>query len=147
MNFDLTPWHWIGFSSILFCLELFVGSPGVVLLWIGVAGFVLAIILSLYTINFWLQLILLAGLSVLLCWVGRRVFSSKSSDSNTLNQRSKSLIGTVLKLEHPIKNGKSRVRINDTIWRIEGPDLPAGTKIEVIDVKGNTLIIDVLYPF
>jgi membrane protein implicated in regulation of membrane protease activity len=145
MNFDLTPWHWIGFSTILFCLELFVGSPGVVLLWIGIASFVLASILAVYTINFWVQLILLAGLSLLLGMVGRRTFIAKGSDSsNSLNQRSKNLIGITLKLEHPIKNGKSRVRINDTIWRVEGPDLSAGTQIEVIEVKGNTLIVDVL---
>lgn len=145
MNFDFGAWHWIGFSSILFCIELFIGTPGVILLWIGIASFVLALILAIYSINFWLQLILLASLSLLLGWLGRKFFFLEESNSpNTLNQTSKNLIGKILKLEHPIKNGKSRVRINDTIWRVEGPDLPAGVKIEVIDLNGNTLIVDEL---
>lgn len=146
MNFDFNSWHWIGFSSFLFCLELFVGSPGVILLWIGIASVCLSGILAIYPVNFWVQLIILAILSLTFGLGGRRfLFSTKEESSNKLNQRSKSLIGTTLRLEHPIKYGKSRVRINDTIWRIEGPDLIAGTQIEIIDIRNNTLIVDKIF--
>lgn len=143
MNFDLTSWHWVGLSSILFCLELFVGSPGVILLGIGMSCLIIAAIISVCAISFWVQLILLAVLSFLIGLLGRKVFMTENSTSeSSLNRLSKNLIGMTLRLEHSIKNGQSRVRINDTIWRIEGPDLLAGTQIEVVDVKGNTLIVD-----
>ena len=146
MNFDFNSWHWIGFSSFLFCLELFMGSPGVILLWIGIASLCLSGFLAVFSINFWVQLIILAVLSLLLGLGGRRFFfSTKGESFNNLNQRSKNLVGTILRLEHPIKNGKSRVRINDTIWRIEGTDLIEGTQIEIIDIRNNTLIVDKIF--
>ncbi|RZI47122.1 NfeD family protein [Candidatus Finniella inopinata] len=142
MSFYITAWHWIGFSLILLCLELFVGSPGVSLLWMAIASFVVAIVISSVAINFWAQLGMVAVLSVLLAWMGKFLFKSGGSKPNNLNQPGQRLVNTRLTLQQPIKNGHSRVHIHDSIWRVEGPDMPAGTKVIVIGVKGNALLVD-----
>jgi membrane protein implicated in regulation of membrane protease activity len=142
MNFYITPWHWIGFSLILFCVELFVGTPGVSLLWLAFASFALSIVISSITINFWVQLGLLAVLSVIFAWLGKLLFKEDHAKPSSLNQPGQRLVNTRLTLQHPIKNGRSRVRIRDSIWSVEGPDLPAGTKVIVIGVNGNALLVD-----
>lgn len=138
----MTPWHWIGFSLVIMCVELFIGTPGVALIWLGMAGFGLAMLISFISINFWVQLLLLAFIALILGGLYRNV-SKKffAMTHNALNQRSQNFIGTIMTLDHPIKNGCSRIRIGDSIWRIEGPDLSAGTKVEIINVKGNALIV------
>lgn len=142
MSFYITSWHWVGFSLILLCLELFVGTPGVSLIWLAIASFIVAIIVSSITINFWAQLGLLAVLSVIFASLGRMLSKTSQSNPNNLNQPGQRWINTILSLQHPIKNGRSRVRIHDSIWSVEGPDLPAGTKVIVIGVKGNALLVD-----
>ena len=143
MNFYITSWHWIGFSLILFCLELFVGTPGISLIWMALSGFVIAALVSSINIDFWVQLGLLACLSILFAWIGRVLSKASTSKTPSLNQPGQHLINTTLTLQQPIKYGRSRVHIHDSIWRIEGPDLPVGTKVTVIGVKGNALIVDV----
>lgn len=139
MNFYITPWHWVGFSLILLCVDLFVGTPGINLLWLAIASFILSIVLSCLTINFWAQLGLLAVLSALFCWLGKILFKDKAPQHHNPQ---KNLINTTLLLQHPIKNGTSRVHIRNAIWRVEGPDLAAGTKVIIIGVKDNALLVD-----
>ena len=44
-------------------------------------------------------------------------------------------------LERPIVDGGGTVRIDDTIWRIAGPDTPAGSKVKVVRVDGANLTV------
>jgi membrane protein implicated in regulation of membrane protease activity len=53
------------------------------------------------------------------------------SDQPLLNRRSEQLVGKVATLTEPIRDGHGRVRIGDTMWRVTGPDLPAGTQVRV----------------
>ena len=39
----------------------------------------------------------------------------------------------------PIVDGRGRLKVDDTVWLVEGPDLPAGTRVEVTGVD-NTLL-------
>jgi len=41
--------------------------------------------------------------------------------------------------EYPIVDGRGRVRVDDTVWLVEGPDLPAGARVQVTGVA-NTLL-------
>ncbi len=101
MNFYITPWHWIGFSLILFCVELFVGTPGVSLLWLAFASFALSIVISSITINFWVQLGLLAVLSVIFAWLGKLLFKEDHAKPSSLNQPGQRLVNTRLTLQTP----------------------------------------------
>ncbi|WP_425339776.1 NfeD family protein [Methylobacterium platani] len=33
------------------------------------------------------------------------------------------------------------MRVNDTLWRVSGPDAPAGTRIRVTGIEGTTLTV------
>ena len=73
--------------------------------------------------------------------VGRMAFArfgARSSEIH-LNRRADGYIGRIFTLERPIIDGRGRLRVDDTTWLVEGPDLPAGTRVQVTSVN-NTLL-------
>ncbi|MBE2187453.1 MAG: NfeD family protein, partial [Rhodothermales bacterium] len=59
-----------------------------------------------------------------------------------LNRRAEGFIGRVFVLDEPILAGVGRVRIDDSVWRIEGPDTAAGQAVKVVAVDGATLRVE-----
>jgi membrane protein implicated in regulation of membrane protease activity len=45
-------------------------------------------------------------------------------------------------LEAAIVNGHGRIRLGDTLWRVSGPDLPAGTHVRVKAVENGQLVVE-----
>ena len=64
---------------------------------------------------------------------GRRYFAARrsSSDQPLLNERAGRLVGQAYVLAEPIVDGHGRIRIDDSNWRVTGPDLPSGTRVRV----------------
>ena len=70
--------------------------------------------------------------------------SSAVSKSNPfLNKRADALVGRVFTLEKPIIDGAGTVRIDDTIWRVAGPDAPAGSRVRIVQADGASLTVAV----
>ena len=58
-----------------------------------------------------------------------------------LNKRTDALVGRVFTLERPIVDGSGTVRIDDTIWRVAGPDAPAGSRVRIVQADGASLTV------
>ena len=58
-----------------------------------------------------------------------------------LNRRSEALVGRVCTLEKPIVDGEGVVRVDDTVWRVTGPDMPAGTHVRIVGADGASLSV------
>ena len=58
-----------------------------------------------------------------------------------LNRRADALVGRVFTLEKPIIDGLGTVRIDDTIWRVAGPDTPAGSRVRIVQADGASLTV------
>jgi hypothetical protein len=41
-----------------------------------------------------------------------------------------------------IHRGRGKVRVGDTLWPVEGPDVPVGTCVKVTGARGNLLVVD-----
>ena len=136
---ELGPWNWMVLGFVLLALEIVV--PGFFLLWIGVAALVTgAISLALWDAGFWTwhaQVLVFLALSLVTVLAGRRFmkFGGDASDEPLLNRRGEQLVGRITTLTEPIVDGRGRVRIGDTMWRVSGPDLPVGTQVRI---KGAT---------
>ena len=65
---------------------------------------------------------------------------SRSSEP-TLNRRGSELIGRQAIVVEPIAEGRGKVRIDDTVWIAEGPDLAAGRDCKVVQVRDVVLIV------
>jgi inner membrane protein len=48
----------------------------------------------------------------------------------------------VFTLEKPIVDGFGTIGIDDTVWRVAGPDAPAGSKVKVTRVDGAALHVE-----
>ena len=48
-------------------------------------------------------------------------------------------VGKIYTLTAEVKNGEGRLPLGDSVWGIQGEDLPAGSKIKITKVSGNTL--------
>jgi membrane protein implicated in regulation of membrane protease activity len=142
---ELGPWSWWVLGLLLLAAEVVV--PGVFLVWIGLAALATGILsLLLWEAALWawqVQLIVFALLSVIMVLIGRRFFvTSEESDEPLLNKRAESLVGRTAVLERPIAEGRGRVRLDDTTWAVEGPDLPAGTRVRIVASSGRHLTVE-----
>ncbi|MGB0720293.1 MAG: NfeD family protein [Bdellovibrionales bacterium] len=133
----------MGTAAVFFILE--VTTLSFVFLWFGLAGALLGLVVLVAPAMAWeLQIVLWAVLSVggALGW---RVYKRHNpdhikSDEPRLNRRGEQYIDRVFTLETPIENGFGKVKVDDSIWKIESDtDLPAGRKIRVTAVQGTIL--------
>ena len=65
--------------------------------------------------------------------------ASEREDNEFLNRRTQELVGQVATLETPIVNGFGTIKLGDTIWRVEGPALEAGTRVKIENADGARL--------
>ena len=45
-------------------------------------------------------------------------------------------------LNEPIVNGRGKLRVDDTVWKVEGADCPAGVQVRVTGVDGVMLRVE-----
>lgn len=135
-------WHWWILAAVLAAVETFV--PGAVAIWFAASALVVGSLLLLAPLAWQLQLVLFGALGVAAiaayrAWARR---NPQSSEQPNLNQRGAQYIGQVLTLVEPIDQGFGKVRVGDTVWKVRGPDLPAGTHVRVVGVDGAVLVVE-----
>lgn len=137
-----SPWSWIALGGVLLALEVVV--PGASLLWLGIAAALTGIASFALDLPWQVQVAVFAILSVISVIVGRRLspVRDKASDRPFLNRRGDALVGHVLVLESAIEGGFGTVRVDDTVWRCEGPDLPGGSRVTVKRAVGPVLVVE-----
>lgn len=118
-------------------------APGFFMLWIGIAAAALGVVLLFVPeMGFGLQSVIFAVFAVISCFVYWRFVRhamDERSDQPNLNRRAEQYIGRRFVLETAIVNGQGKARVGDSLWLVEGPELPAGAPIEVVGVDGSTL--------
>ncbi len=136
-------WHWLILAAIFAAVEIV--APGVFFIWLGVAAAITGfMVFFLSAIGWEAQGIVFAILAFLSVASGRRFqrFIQPDLPATNLNRRSAQLIGRFAVLTEPIQNGRGNAKIDDTIWRVEGEDMPAGTKVKITDADGPILKVN-----
>jgi membrane protein implicated in regulation of membrane protease activity len=138
----LGTWNWLIFGFILMALEL--AAPGVFLFWLGLAALLVGLLSFAITPSWQTQLLMFAAFAAAAvpAWRHFSRSSTAASESNPfLNKRTEALIGRVFTLEKPIIDGSGTVRIDDTVWRVAGPDAPAGSRVKIVRADGASLTV------
>lgn len=129
-------WHWWMLAAALLLLEfLALGTFGSFFLWPAIAAAIMGLLMLLIpTLELEYQLIILAIISIISVVVGRAYLGKHplSSDQPFLNERGSELVGHIYTVTEAIVNGVGRIGVDDSSWRVEGPDCPVGTLVEVI---------------
>lgn len=137
---DVIYWHWLIFAALLLIVEVVTG--GAYFLMMAVAAAVVGVALFVVpTLGFAFQLLGFAVLSIVAILVGQKYFKKNPipTDQPTLNRRGEQYVGRTFTLEAPIVNGVGKLRVDDTTWRIEGPNMAAGVQVRVVGVDGTNL--------
>jgi membrane protein implicated in regulation of membrane protease activity len=136
------PWAWIVAGVVLLALELVV--PGGFFIWMGVAGIVTGLASFFQPIGWPLQFLLFGGLSLVLIvgWLRYSKGREEPTESPFLNRRAERFIGQEIVLDEPISGGSGRIALDDTMWRIAGPDLPAGQRVRIVRAEGAVLRVE-----
>jgi hypothetical protein len=64
------------------------------------------------------------------------------TDQPFLNRRAEAFVGHVFTLEKPIVDGNGTVGFDGPVWRVSGPDTPAGSHVNVTRVDGAALYVE-----
>jgi membrane protein implicated in regulation of membrane protease activity len=142
MFVTLGTWNWLIFGIILMALELI--APGVFLFWLGLAALLVGLLSFAFHPSWQVQILMFAVFAAAAVPVWRRLARSHaagSANSPFLNKRADALVGRVFTLEKPIVDGAGTVRIDDTIWRVAGPDAPAGSRVRIVQADGASLTV------
>jgi inner membrane protein len=135
-------WNWFIAGGILLAIEVI--APGTFMLWLGLSALLVGVISLLVEWPWQAQFVAFAAFSLasIPIWhrVGRRV--EAAVDQPFLNRRSQAMVGQTYTLDKPIVNGAGGVRIGDTVWRVTGPDTPAGSRVKVTRADGATLFVE-----
>jgi inner membrane protein len=135
-------WNWLIFGFVLMALEVM--APGVFLFWLGLAALLVGLVSFVLYPSWQTQLLMFAVFALVAVPLWRRLARSQreASESNPyLNRRAAALVGRVFTLEKPIVDGVGTVRIGDTVWRVAGPDTPAGSRVRVVQADGANLTV------
>ncbi|WP_303853886.1 NfeD family protein [Bartonella apis] len=142
----LGAWNWVVLGFILLLLELV--FPGVFFVWFGLGALLTALVSLLFYnlpwIAFWeVEVVFFLIFSIIMVLIGRNFFRrDRETDEPLLNRRTDQIIGKTVVLEEPVRDGKGRIRFDDTIWRIKGPDLPEGTEVKVVAFENGVFTIE-----
>ncbi len=140
---SLGGWNWVIFGFVLLAIEIL--APGFFFLWLGIAALIIGTSTLLIAWPWQMQIIGFAVLSVASALVGKKMLGyadDAPSEDPHLNKRGARLEGRTFVLSEAIDQGTGRIKVDDSVWRVSGPDAPAGATVRVTGVDGTTLTVD-----
>ncbi len=137
--YELGFWNWLILAGVLLALE--VTAPGVFFMWFGLAAAATALLAFAFDLSWQWQIVCFCLLSLAAVLAALKYLRKHplTSDRPLLNERAVQHVGQSFDLIDPIVNGRGSVKIGDSIWRVEGPELPKGTRVRVLSADGSLL--------
>jgi len=137
---DIVYWNWLVLAVVLVIVEILVA--GTFFLWMSISALAVGLILLVLPgISWQMQLTLFAIISIVSIILSRIWLARHHRDEppSTLNRRGSQYIGRHFTLTDPIVDGIGRLNIDDTVWRVSGPDLDSGVQVVVEGMEGTIL--------
>lgn len=134
---------WLILAAILAIAELML--PGVYLTFIAMGAAITGVLALLFPeLGMVGQLVSFGAWSMVFVLVGKRWYGANpipSSDPD-LNNRAARMIGQTVTVVEAIDGGTGRVRVGDGEWPAEGPNLVAGEKARIVEVRGGVVVVE-----
>lgn len=135
-------WAWAIGALLLAIFELH--APGFYLIWVALGAGVTALATFLFALPLSGQLAAFAAACLASCAAGyfvyRRIISAEPAE-HARNVRDRQMVGEHAVVAEPIRNGHGKIRLGDTVWLAEGPNLPEGAAVVVAAMRGTTAIV------
>ena len=135
---NMVAWQWMSLGVAFLAFELM--FPGIFMLWFGISGLLTSGLVYLLGFSGAPAIVIFLVLGLVVSFFGYK-FQNKEPKF-LVNNMKKAMINKTITLQEPITNGQARVKIGDGHWTVTGPDLPTGSKVKVVEVSGNSLVVE-----
>jgi membrane protein implicated in regulation of membrane protease activity len=138
-------WYWLVLAAVLGVIEIAV--PVMFCIWLAAAALSVAAVAWRYPGLSWEhEALIFAALAVVSVALGRTAFvrTGATESERHLNRRAESYVGRMFTLEGAIVDGRGRLKVDDSVWLVEGPDLPAGTRVRVTGAANTLLRVEAI---
>jgi membrane protein implicated in regulation of membrane protease activity len=137
-----SDWHpsvwWLIAGVVLLCLELL--APGIFLMWFGLAAIAVAITVYALALSLPTQLLAFAVFSLIAGVFGWRWYRrAVAHDRGPVMEPGSVYLGQVATVVEPLRHGRGKVRLHDSLWLAEGKDADTGATVRVTGQHGSVL--------
>ncbi len=136
-------WYWWVLALLLAAVEIF--APSFFFLWLGFAAAAVGLVVLLFPAMTWEVQVLFFGVFSLVSvvvWLRFVRPARIEGSASKLNRRAAQYEGRLTTLDQAIENGVGYVRLDDSRWKVTGPDLPQGTKVKITGADGTVLQVE-----
>ena len=138
---SLGPWSWLVLALVLAGIE--VVAPGTFFIWFGAAALVVGLLALAVALSWQVELVLFVVLSAVAVLVGRRFYGRASKEGDGFaNDRLGRQVGRFAVIDRAIEGGSGHIRLDDTVWRADGPDLPAGARVRITGHRDGRFLVE-----
>lgn len=134
---------WLIVAALLAITELLV--PGVYLTFVALGAAATGVLALIFPeLGLIGQLISFAAWSTVAVLIGKRWYNTNpipSSDPD-LNNRAARMIGQSVTVVEALTGGTGRVRVGDGEWPAQGPEIAAGEKARIVEVRGGVVVVE-----
>jgi membrane protein implicated in regulation of membrane protease activity len=142
---ELDPgWLWLIGGVVLLIAEVI--APGFFLIFIGGAAIATGLFTILFDLGLGPQVALFAIYALLAVMVGRRFYTNRASADPLLNDRAGRLVGKMVTVVAAVDEHEGRVRVGDSEWSARGGPAAAGTRVRIMGIDGNCLLVEAERP-
>lgn len=138
-------WHWWILAVALVIIEILL--PSFFALWLAIAAALTGLILLLFPALGWeWQLLIFALFAVISIVAWRRYYQKHpiKTDEPLLNRRGEGYVGRELTLSQPIIDGIGKIRLDDSTWKVQGPDCPAGSRVKITGLNNVVFTVELI---
>lgn len=138
-----TVWSWLAIGVGLIIVEMI--APGLIFVWFGVAGIVTGLVVGVAPMMAWPAQLILFSVLALVSLVSGRMWLKKhplKTQDESLNRRADQYVDRTFTLSEAIVNGQGKVQVDDSIWKVRGPDMDLGSLVRVVGTDGTVLNVE-----
>ena len=138
----LGTWNWLIFGLILMALELL--APGVFLFWLGLAALLVGLLSFAFHPSWQMQILMFAVFAAARCRCGGASRAAIRRSARAIRFSTSAPMrwsAGCSRWKSRSSTARGTVRIDDTIWRVAGPDAPAGSRVRIVQADGASLTV------
>lgn len=148
MDVQLLYWHWIVFGVLLLLSEIALTT--FFIFWFGVAAVLVGLVLFIFpALSVSWQILIWTVLSSVLAFAWFKYLKPLSIDRTKAGLSREAIVGEVGQvIQAPHEDRRGRLRFPAPVlgtdeWDIiASPDIAVGDRVRVVDVSGNSLIVE-----
>lgn len=137
-------WVWLTLGVVLAGAEIL--APGVYLIWLALAAIATGVLTALVGMSLPFQVLDFVCFALIFAFSARRFLRDTPIESADplMNRRGARMVGQTALVVQAIEHGSGRVRLGDSEWIANGPDVAAGERVRICGTEGAILLVEPL---